>query len=195
MGTTKGKNRIRIFAMAISVLIIGASAWKLTAWWVGPSFVVRQKHCHFGVVSFLCWTKTWFWNKTPQILFRQEAEHLEYKRHHTNNATRCSHLQICFRVLCELDPWADAALRLKKLIKTNRLMNCHFRATDFKEMASKATTNYSALPIFDFTISPFMRKGCVGDWTRHFTVEQNRVLDQHIAEKLDPAGLYFTYEL
>ncbi len=69
-----------------------------------------------------------------------------------------------------------------------------FRATDFKEMASKPTTNYSMLQMFDLNISPFMRKGCVGDWRNHFSPEQNGVMDALIREKLEPAGLTFRYD-
>ena len=71
----------------------------------------------------------------------------------------------------------------------------YFRVTDIKEMASKPTTNYSALPMFDFNISPFMRKGCVGDWKNHFTSEQNDIIDKITKEKIDPVGLDFQYEL
>ena len=69
------------------------------------------------------------------------------------------------------------------------------RATDFKEMPSKSTTNYSALQTFDFTISPFMRKGCVGDWENYFTPEQNTIVDTMIKEKLDESGLNFQYQI
>ena len=69
------------------------------------------------------------------------------------------------------------------------------RATDFKEMASKSTTNYSALPIFDFAISPFMRKGCVGDWENYFTPGQNAIVDKMIKDNLGESGLNFQYKI
>ena len=41
----------------------------------------------------------------------------------------------------------------------------------------------------------FVRKGQVGDWKNHFTVNQNEVYDQMLKKKLAGSGLSFQYTL
>uniref|UniRef100_UPI00358F3A07 sulfotransferase 1C2-like isoform X2 n=1 Tax=Myxine glutinosa TaxID=7769 RepID=UPI00358F3A07 len=46
-----------------------------------------------------------------------------------------------------------------------------------------------------FSFKQFLRKGQVGDWKNHFTVAQNEVMDQLIADQLKGTSLDFFYEL
>ncbi|XP_027804542.2 sulfotransferase 1A1-like [Marmota flaviventris] len=69
--------------------------------------------------------------------------------------------------------------------------------TSFKEMKKNPMANYSTLPteIMDHNISPFMRKGIVGDWKSAFTVAQNERFDAHYAEKMAGCKLNFRWQL
>ncbi|XP_077880226.1 sulfotransferase 1A1 [Ictidomys tridecemlineatus] len=69
--------------------------------------------------------------------------------------------------------------------------------TSFKEMKKNPMANYSTIPteIMDHNISPFMRKGIVGDWKSVFTVAQNEHFDAHYAEKMAGCKLKFRWQL
>ncbi|XP_048373598.1 sulfotransferase 1C1-like [Sphaerodactylus townsendi] len=69
--------------------------------------------------------------------------------------------------------------------------------TAFDNMKNNPMANYSSIPsvIMDHTVSPFMRKGTVGDWKAHFTVAQSERLDEICAQKLGGSGLTFRTEL
>uniref|UniRef100_A0A8C4QED8 Sulfotransferase n=1 Tax=Eptatretus burgeri TaxID=7764 RepID=A0A8C4QED8_EPTBU len=71
------------------------------------------------------------------------------------------------------------------------------RNTTFETMRENPMTNYTTIKerIWNMNVSPFMRKGEVGDWKHHFTVAQNELLNQLITEHLKDTFLNFRYEL
>ncbi|XP_030639760.1 cytosolic sulfotransferase 2 [Chanos chanos] len=65
----------------------------------------------------------------------------------------------------------------------------------FDVMKENKMTNCSTDPVLDFNISPFMRKGKVGDWKNHFTVAQNEQFDEDYKRKMKNTTLCFRTEL
>ncbi|XP_028287645.1 sulfotransferase 1C2 [Parambassis ranga] len=65
--------------------------------------------------------------------------------------------------------------------------------TSFKNMKENPMANYSCIPspVFDQSISPFMRKGEVGDWTNHFTAEQSKVFDEDYDKQMRDLDIPF----
>ncbi|XP_026189432.1 cytosolic sulfotransferase 1-like [Mastacembelus armatus] len=65
----------------------------------------------------------------------------------------------------------------------------------FDNMKNNNMANYSTFPSMDFKISPFMRKGKVGDWKKHFTVAQNEEFDEDYKKKMKDPTLQFRTEI
>lgn len=69
--------------------------------------------------------------------------------------------------------------------------------TSFLQMKENPMTNCSTVPsfIFNQAVSPFMRKGTVGDWKQHFTVSQSERFDEEYRRRLASTSLRFRTEL
>uniref|UniRef100_A0A8C4TNX4 Sulfotransferase n=1 Tax=Erpetoichthys calabaricus TaxID=27687 RepID=A0A8C4TNX4_ERPCA len=111
------------------------------------------------------------------------------------------------------DPWSHSALllllllhidgsfphprapRLKVLISV--LLMEIVKHTSFNMMKDNPMTNFSRMPtcIVDVRISPFMRKGQVGDWKNHFTVAQNQRFEEEYRRRMAKTSLRFRTEL
>ncbi|XP_042347409.1 cytosolic sulfotransferase 3-like [Plectropomus leopardus] len=65
----------------------------------------------------------------------------------------------------------------------------------FDNMKKDNMANYSTIKVMDFKISPFMRKGKVGDWKNHFTVSQNEQFDEDYKKKMTDLTLKFRTEI
>ncbi|XP_044303838.1 sulfotransferase 1C2-like isoform X2 [Varanus komodoensis] len=77
------------------------------------------------------------------------------------------------------------------------VLNQTVQHTLFENMKTNSMANYSTLPAFimDQAVSPFMRKGAVGDWKEHLTVAQSERLDDLCMQKLQGSGLTFRTQL
>uniref|UniRef100_UPI003AAFCD4D cytosolic sulfotransferase 3-like isoform X2 n=1 Tax=Centroberyx gerrardi TaxID=166262 RepID=UPI003AAFCD4D len=69
------------------------------------------------------------------------------------------------------------------------------RGVQFDNMKKNKMTNYSTVPTMDLKVSPFMRKGKVGDWKNHFTVAQSEQFDEDYKKKMKNPTLYFRTEV
>ncbi|XP_034446995.1 cytosolic sulfotransferase 1-like isoform X2 [Hippoglossus hippoglossus] len=65
----------------------------------------------------------------------------------------------------------------------------------FDNMKQDKMANYSTVEVMDHKVSPFMRKGKVGDWKNHFTVAQNEEFDEDYKKKMKNPTLKFRTEI
>ncbi|KAG7238250.1 hypothetical protein INR49_031088 [Caranx melampygus] len=62
-------------------------------------------------------------------------------------------------------------------------------------MEKDKVVNYSASRGVDDKVSPFIRKGTVGDWKNHFTVAQSEEFDEDYKKKMKNPTLKFRTEI
>ncbi|KAL4617808.1 cytosolic sulfotransferase 1-like isoform X2 [Arapaima gigas] len=67
--------------------------------------------------------------------------------------------------------------------------------TRFDKMKKSTAAHFSQIPAFDESVSPFMRKGMVGDWKNHFTVAQNEAFDEEYRRRMKNSDLRFRMEI
>ncbi|KAF1647344.1 Sulfotransferase 1C1, partial [Eudyptes chrysocome] len=77
------------------------------------------------------------------------------------------------------------------------VLNKILHNTSFEIMKENPMTNYTNefQGIMDHSISPFMRKGVVGDWKNYFTVAQNKKFDEDYKKKMADTSVVFRTEL
>lgn len=64
-------------------------------------------------------------------------------------------------------------------------------AAMFDNMKQNKMISFTTIKMMDQKVSPFMRKGKVGDWKNHFTVSQNEAFDQDYKQKMKDSTLVF----
>lgn len=68
-------------------------------------------------------------------------------------------------------------------------------AATFENMRQNKMISYSTAKMMDQKVSPFLRKGKIGDWKNHFTVSQNEEFDEHYKQKMKDSQLVFRTEV
>ncbi|MBN3325655.1 ST1E1 sulfotransferase, partial [Atractosteus spatula] len=65
--------------------------------------------------------------------------------------------------------------------------------TSFQSMKENPMTNYTFIPhsVMDPSISPFMRKGEVGDWVNHFSPSQSEMFDEDYERQMSGTNIPF----
>ncbi len=66
--------------------------------------------------------------------------------------------------------------------------------TTFEAMKKNPMVNLENYDILHHEISPFIRKGVIGDWKNYFTPEQEQFIDDMYKEKCLSVGLSFDFE-
>ncbi|KAJ8258204.1 hypothetical protein GJAV_G00194330 [Gymnothorax javanicus] len=95
----------------------------------------------------------------------------------------------------DIDRELDRVCTFLGLSPTEEEKNLVKEGIGFDAMKENDMTNYSSFIDMDFSISPFMRKGKVGDWKNHFTVHQNGQFDKEYQRKMMNTTLRFRTEI
>ncbi|XP_015245318.1 sulfotransferase 1C2 [Cyprinodon tularosa] len=87
----------------------------------------------------------------------------------------------------------ERIMRYLDLSVSDEVINRIVELTSFKNMKENPMANYSCIPspVFDQSISPFMRKGEVGDWKNHFTPEQSKMFDEDYEKQMKDVNIPF----
>nr|XP_020479021.1 sulfotransferase 1A4 isoform X2 [Monopterus albus] len=87
----------------------------------------------------------------------------------------------------------ERIMRYLDLSVSDEVISKIVELTSFKNMKENPMANYSCIPkcVFDPSISDFMRKGEVGDWTNHFTPEQSTMFDEDYEKQMKDANISF----
>ena len=67
--------------------------------------------------------------------------------------------------------------------------------TSFDQMKVNPMTNKSTSNMISAEVSPFMRKGQVGDWRNYFSQQQNEAVDKRVKEVEEKFGLKFMFDI
>lgn len=87
----------------------------------------------------------------------------------------------------------ERIMRYLDLSLTDDIISRIVDLTTFTKMKDNPMSNYSCIPkpVFDHSISPFMRKGIVGDWKNHFSSEQIKEFDEDYEKKMKDSSIPF----
>ncbi|KAL3967704.1 sodium/potassium-transporting ATPase subunit alpha [Sarotherodon galilaeus] len=87
----------------------------------------------------------------------------------------------------------ERIMRYLDLSVSDEVISQIVELTSFKNMKENPMANYSCVPspVFDQSISPFMRKGEVGDWKNHFTPEQSKLFDEDYEKQMKDVDIPF----
>ncbi|KAF1373906.1 hypothetical protein PFLUV_G00243790 [Perca fluviatilis] len=87
----------------------------------------------------------------------------------------------------------ERIMRYLDLSVSDEVISRIVELTSFKNMKENPMANYSCIPapVFDQSISPFMRKGEVGDWRNHFTPEQSKMFDEDYEKQMKEVNIPF----
>ena len=66
--------------------------------------------------------------------------------------------------------------------------------SSFDQMKNNPMAQMSNNKQLDASISPYVRKGKVGDWKSHMTVDESELVDRLCRERLDPIGICYKYQ-
>ncbi|XP_049445067.1 sulfotransferase 1 family member D1-like, partial [Epinephelus fuscoguttatus] len=87
----------------------------------------------------------------------------------------------------------ERVMRYLDLSVSDEVISWIVELTSFKNMKENPMANYSFIPatVFDQSISPFMRKGEVGDWRNHLTPEQSKMFDEDYKKQMKEDNIPF----
>ncbi|KAF7204457.1 sulfotransferase 1C2 isoform X2 [Nothobranchius furzeri] len=87
----------------------------------------------------------------------------------------------------------ERIMRYLDLSLSDEVISQIVELTSFKNMKDNPMANYSCIPspVFDQSISPFMRKGEVGDWKNHFSPEQTKIFDEDYEKQMKDVNIPF----
>ena len=66
--------------------------------------------------------------------------------------------------------------------------------SSFDQMKNNPMAQLGSKMLVDASISPYVRKGIVGDWKSHMTVDESDLVDRLCRERLDPIGISYIYQ-
>ncbi|KAF4084629.1 hypothetical protein AMELA_G00108400 [Ameiurus melas] len=84
-------------------------------------------------------------------------------------------------------------MRYLDLLLSDDIIDKIVELTSFNVMKDNPMANYTFLPkiVFDNSVSAFMRKGEVGDWTNYFTPAQSEMFDEDYARQMADVDIPF----
>ncbi|XP_019961228.1 sulfotransferase 1C2 [Paralichthys olivaceus] len=87
----------------------------------------------------------------------------------------------------------ERIMRYLDLSLSDEVISRIVELTSFKNMKENPMSNYTCIPsnVFDQSVSPFMRKGEVGDWKNHFTPEQLKMFDEDYEKQMKDVDIPF----
>jgi len=77
---------------------------------------------------------------------------------------------------------------------TDEQIQTIIRLSSFGLLGQREKTDTKMAAVIDPSISPFFRKGKVGDWKNYFTAEQSEYVDRQCKDLYEPMGLTFDFE-